>query len=51
MQETLFKLSVPQKQLKKQNKNEKKKKVFWKEQGGDERRNGMEQNFKNLLHT
>lgn len=51
MQATLFKLRAPQKHMKKQNKNKKKKKVFWKEWKRDERRNGMGQNFKNLLYT
>lgn len=51
MQATLFKLRAPQKHMKKQNKNKKEKKVFWKEWKRDERRNGMGQNFKNLLYT
>lgn len=53
MQAALFKLRAPQKHMKKkkQNKNKKKKKVFRKEWKGDERRDGMGQNFKNLLYT
>lgn len=51
MQATLFKLSAPQKHMKKKQNKNKKKKVFWKEWKRGERRNEMGQNFKNLLYT